>query len=454
MAAARERSEPKDLSESILNIKHRDIFDHLPPLSAPQPAYSERPKIVEYGAYTQASPTKEKSHYRHTSDAVANNYTPSAQSLTTKLIYKRQGKTSSSAKKKNSPRKQPSPPGKVLEEKIQPLYSGQSQSPSSVYSKGKGNLVTQGVPRVGVIKGHTSPPLVGLPKKWSPQNEQDTSEAERKIDIDTSPLSSSKPPRVKRPQSAEQFVKSNGRSPSPQGSGLHHYGEPMPESPDSKKAKVAWGGQGRVTESSRNETIDTETISNGHTDMEIHDIGGSYTVTSSPLNISSVLSFREHDEETLSVLNISFPPSTTPTFGLSRAVSPPESELERYSSLVEKAIMSNMLAPLSKEWKRKTHDFLPKSLKQDFKETLDELDKEMEAEYARSVKQSILDYVLLDPAEQRRLGLHMPLPVIYPAGRERFPWHASVIACREYLEKNLFVTHVVLRELLFLWESQ
>lgn len=29
----------------------------------------------------------------------------------------------------------------------------------------------------------------------------------------------------------------------------------------------------------------------------------------------------------------------------------------------------------------------------------------------RSVKQSILDYVLLDPAEQRRLGLHMPLPV-------------------------------------------
>ena len=35
----------------------------------------------------------------------------------------------------------------------------------------------------------------------------------------------------------------------------------------------------------------------------------------------------------------------------------------------------------------------------------------MEVEYARSVKQSILDYVLLDPAEQRRLGLHMPLPV-------------------------------------------
>ena len=37
----------------------------------------------------------------------------------------------------------------------------------------------------------------------------------------------------------------------------------------------------------------------------------------------------------------------------------------------------------------------------------------MEAEYAHSFKQSILDYVLLDPAEQRRLGLHMPLPVSF-----------------------------------------
>ena len=108
--------------------------------------------------------------------------------------------------------------------------------------------MTQGVPKVGLIKGHTSPPLVGPPRKWSPQNEQDTSEGEKKIDIDTSPLSSSKPPRVKRPQSAEQSVKSNGHSPSPQGSSLHHYGESMSESPDSKKAKVAWGGQGRVNE--------------------------------------------------------------------------------------------------------------------------------------------------------------------------------------------------------------
>lgn len=47
----------------------------------------------------------------------------------------------------------------------------------------------------------------------------------------------------------------------------------------------------------------------------------------------------------------------------------------------------------------------------DFKTVFALIFQEMEAEYTRSVKQSILDYVLLDPAEQRRLGLHMPLPV-------------------------------------------
>ncbi|RMX56942.1 hypothetical protein pdam_00011068, partial [Pocillopora damicornis] len=331
----------KDLSDTLFNIKHRDIFGHLPPLSAPQPAFSERPKIVEYGAYTKASPTKEKGHYRHTSDAVANNYTPSAQALTTKLIYKRQGKSSGSVSKRTNLRKQHNSLRNVIEGKLQPLHGGKSPSSASGYYVRKGALGAE------LNKGQSSPPHMGSPTKLSPQNEQETPEGGRQIDVDTSPLSSSKPPRVKRPQSVEE----------------------------------------------------------------------------------------EHDDETLSVLNICFPPSTTPTFGLSRSVSPLESERERYNSLVEKAIHTSMVAPLSREWKKKTHDFLPKSLKQDFKETLDALDKEMETEYTRSVKQSILDYV------------------IYPAGRETFPWHVSVITSREYLENNLFVTHVVQRELLYLWES-
>jgi len=59
----------------------------------------------------------------------------------------------------------------------------------------------------------------------------------------------------------------------------------------------------------------------------------------------------------------------------------------------------------------------------------------MEAEYARSVKQSILDYVLLDPAEQRRLGLHMPLPVsldIFYVNIELFQLTYNKVAFLQY----------------------
>ena len=230
------------------------------------------------------------------------------------------------------------------------------------------------MPKGSLNKGHTSPPVSCQPSSLTHQ-EYDNSEGERIIDVNTSPLSSSKPPKVRRAYSAGR------RSPSPSSSSIHQNEErsPLSNSPASKKAKIAWDStdQGKSKEQSREEntSVDPELISNGHTDSHIHELTESNTQSNSPQNISSMSSFREYDEETLSVLNISFPPSTTPTLGLSRAVSPPETQRQRYSSLVENAILTSMVAPLSKEWKKKTHEFLPKTLRYDFKETLDELDK-------------------------------------------------------------------------------
>ena len=234
------------------------------------------------------------------------------------------------------------------------------------------------MPKGSLNKGHTSPPVSGQPSTLLHQ-EYDNSEGERIIDVNTSPLSTSKPPKVRRAYSAGQ--KATRRSPSPSSSSIHQNEErsPLSNSPASKMAKIAWDStdQGISKEQSREEntSVDPELISNGHTDSHIHELTESNTQSNSPQNISSMSSFREYDEETLSVLNISFPPSTTPTLGLSRAVSPPETQRQRYSSLVENAILTSMVAPLSKEWKKKTHEFLPKTLRYDFKETLDELDK-------------------------------------------------------------------------------
>ena len=235
------------------------------------------------------------------------------------------------------------------------------------------------MPKGSLNKGHTSPPVSGQPSSLSHQ-EYDNSEGERIIiDVNTSPLSTSKPPKVRRAYSAGQ--KATRHSASPSSSSIHQNEErsPLSNSPASKKAKIAWDStdQDISKEQSREEntSVDPELISNGHTDSHIHELTESNTQSNSPQNISSMSSFREYDEETLSVLNISFPPSTTPTLGLSRAVSPPETQRQRYSSLVENAILTSMVAPLSKEWKKKTHEFLPKTLRYDFKETLDELDK-------------------------------------------------------------------------------
>ena len=52
-----------------------------------QGSYSERPKVLEHGSWTKATPFKERKHYRRVSDAIANNYSPAASHLNTAVIY-------------------------------------------------------------------------------------------------------------------------------------------------------------------------------------------------------------------------------------------------------------------------------------------------------------------------------------------------------------------------------
>ena len=91
----------------------------------------------------------------------------------------------------------------------------------------------------------------------------------------------------------------------------------------------------------------------------------------------------------------------------------------------------------------------------------------MNEDYLRSLKKSILDYVLLDPGEQNRLGIYpvyqvaclLKLVALFEsffqtplsAGRETFPWHESVGPVREFLQENLFITHPAMLKLHQLW---
>ena len=52
-----------------------------------QGSYSEKPRVLEHASYTKAAPFKEKKHFRHVSDSIANNYSPTASHLNTAYIY-------------------------------------------------------------------------------------------------------------------------------------------------------------------------------------------------------------------------------------------------------------------------------------------------------------------------------------------------------------------------------
>lgn len=66
-----------------------DLLSHLPPLAGSKQGYSDKPKIIHHGAYTQAVPVKEEKHYRGVSDSIGNNYSPQANNLSTRGIYKK-----------------------------------------------------------------------------------------------------------------------------------------------------------------------------------------------------------------------------------------------------------------------------------------------------------------------------------------------------------------------------
>lgn len=75
--------------------------------------------------------------------------------------------------------------------------------------------------------------------------------------------------------------------------------------------------------------------------------------------------------------------------------------------------------------------------------------------YEFSQKSAILEYILHDPIEKKRIGINMyPAvyrPIIITAP---MPWHASYITAKEKMRINLYITHIVLTELRDLWNNK
>ncbi|GFO22914.1 dynein heavy chain 3, axonemal [Plakobranchus ocellatus] len=78
----------------------------------------------------------------------------------------------------------------------------------------------------------------------------------------------------------------------------------------------------------------------------------------------------------------------------------------------------------------------------------------MDTDYRGAVRRAILDYILLDLSEQERLGIIMPVKPSNLAGRDGYPWHDSVNKGKEFMANHLFITHPIMRKILYDFEHK
>ncbi|XP_062929153.1 dynein axonemal heavy chain 3-like [Mobula hypostoma] len=122
-----------------------------------------------------------------------------------------------------------------------------------------------------------------------------------------------------------------------------------------------------------------------------------------------------------------------------------------YYGVIEGCINSSVVAPLSQERLQRIYKSVPTEQES---ELCLELTKEIESMYTTAIRKAILDYVLLDPMEQGRLGIELPPKKSDTAGRGRFPWHESVEGARLLLRDNLYITHPVMSMILLDFQTR
>jgi dynein heavy chain len=67
--------------------------------------------------------------------------------------------------------------------------------------------------------------------------------------------------------------------------------------------------------------------------------------------------------------------------------------------------------------------------------------------YAFSMKKAMMDYILLDENEQKRLKVFQHLSPENVGIRGPFPWHIMLESHRKYIRENLFMTHSTIHQI-------
>lgn len=80
------------------------------------------------------------------------------------------------------------------------------------------------------------------------------------------------------------------------------------------------------------------------------------------------------------------------------------------------------------------------------------LEPEIIDDYKRSLRSAIVDYILMDSDERKRLSIET-FPIEFPilCIRAPVPWHQSKITASHTMQHNLFIGNAILRDIRDLW---
>ncbi|TPX32092.1 hypothetical protein SmJEL517_g04759 [Synchytrium microbalum] len=133
---------------------------------------------------------------------------------------------------------------------------------------------------------------------------------------------------------------------------------------------------------------------------------------------------------------------------------------QRYWYYVHRGMPDEVVAELDSQAIHNMEAMIPSFLRQSesLQETKQTLLNEAKETHQTALKRSILDYILLDDKERKRLGIPFPrggsdLKYIPRVIRAPVPWHDMVVQSKQAMEKNLFITNPVMTQLLKIYSD-
>jgi dynein heavy chain len=125
---------------------------------------------------------------------------------------------------------------------------------------------------------------------------------------------------------------------------------------------------------------------------------------------------------------------------------------QRYWYYVLHGLKDDTVAPIDEP---RIYSILLSLTKRDMKESFKkELINEIKGFWNLSLKQSVLDYVLLDSSEQKRLGITPFIDYYVPKiARAPVPWHGEFLKNKAFIVENLYISNPIMLQLLGLFST-